>query len=212
MFLDYLKKEYSAENLEFWKKVEQYRHIETRALEDPSMRQVDDIKMEEKEEINVEIIHLDITTTTVTRQSVVECPSKLGVAKAIYVDYVATNAVHMINISSGCRETLINWYTNITSSNSYTVTASSSEILDNLFNESQREIFDMMCGDSFMRFMKTSECQKIQKEFNSHYLFGLRTKNSITGGGSGGSSNPPSPSPGYASPSTSPGNVEIQTI
>jgi len=92
------------------------------------------------------------------------------------VDYISTNAVHMINISSACREQLILWYTGLTSTTSNNST--SNETLHNLFNEAQREIFNLICSDSFLRFMRTPECQKIQQDFNSHYLFGLRTQNS----------------------------------
>jgi len=180
MFLDYLKKEFSAENLEFWKKIEQYRQIEDRN----GKRRITEIEIVHSNH-ELAIINDELSSSSSTREKEKEKEeiverSKLETAKAIYTDYISTNAVHMINISSDCRDNLIQWYNTVAASPSpkHSPSSTLNDNLHNLFNEAQREIFNLMCSDSLLRFMRTPECQLIQKDFNTHYLFGLRTKNS----------------------------------
>jgi len=114
------------------------------------------------------------TTTTTTPTTKIEKMdgSKLSKAKGLYIDFIAPNAVHDINISSKTREVLAQWYYEATnpSSPGYTK-ATQPETLQSLFTDVQREIFELMCADSLLRFQSTAGFHEISNAFNSKYFF-----------------------------------------
>jgi regulator of G-protein signaling len=131
LFHEFLKSEYSQENLDFWVKVEEYRN---KAL-----------GIEIAIETGIAEFGDDAAVVVSARQ---QLEGVNAMAREIFQNYVANNAPDQININSANRQ-------GITQRIQELGTSSTEHKDSDLFDAAQVEIFRLLSSDSFMRFKKS---------------------------------------------------------
>jgi hypothetical protein len=138
MLMEFLKSEYSQENLEFWARVENYRS---------------------KSRLSSEV-KAGVDLPEYVLRSIGRVPSAEEIqaeAEDIYDAFISADAVSMININSDNRRLLESARTRLKSNPSL--------ILPGMFDSAQLEILRLLNLDSFGRFKKSPYWQKLLVHF-----------------------------------------------